>query len=182
MYKNDTKIILRESMRGLLSKRSLDKISVGDIVKDCKISRATFYRNFKDKYDLMNFCFKGMVDELEKNMTLETWTKFLASIFRFVKTDQKFYVNAFKSEGDNSFLAYLYKVNIEFYERQLLGCTKATSLQEVDKACVAFFCAGEIQIFKDWLLRGAKESPEELTQWCYDFMPKRFQEIFKQKE
>ena len=47
-----TKRALEESLKKLLLKKPLTKITINDIAEDCGINRMTFYYHFKDKYDL----------------------------------------------------------------------------------------------------------------------------------
>ena len=46
-----TKRALAESLKKLLSKKNLDKITVKDIVTDCGVNRQTFYYHFHDIYN-----------------------------------------------------------------------------------------------------------------------------------
>ncbi|MBR3178888.1 MAG: helix-turn-helix transcriptional regulator, partial [Clostridia bacterium] len=39
----------------LIRKAEFESLTVNDIVREAGISRATFYRHFRDKYDVMNF-------------------------------------------------------------------------------------------------------------------------------
>ena len=49
-----TKRALEQSLKNLLLKKPLTKITVGDITEDCGINRMTFYYHFKDIYDWSN--------------------------------------------------------------------------------------------------------------------------------
>lgn len=49
-----TKRALEASLKHLLLKKPLDKITINDIAEDCGINRMTFYYHFKDIYDLLN--------------------------------------------------------------------------------------------------------------------------------
>ena len=53
MKRKTAKEILAESFRELSALKSADKITIKDIASNCGYSTATFYRNFKDKYDLI---------------------------------------------------------------------------------------------------------------------------------
>ena len=53
---NATKLALEESLKHLLLKKPLDKITINDLTTDCGISRMTFYYHFKDIYDLVEWC------------------------------------------------------------------------------------------------------------------------------
>ena len=48
-----TKRALEASLKKLLTKKPLDKITITDITEDCGINRMTFYYHFKDIYDLV---------------------------------------------------------------------------------------------------------------------------------
>ena len=45
-----TKRALEQSLKNLLLKKPLTKITIGDITEDCGINRMTFYYHFKDIY------------------------------------------------------------------------------------------------------------------------------------
>ena len=53
MKRKTTKEILSESFRELAQSKNIDKITIQNIVDNCDYSPATFYRNFKDKYDII---------------------------------------------------------------------------------------------------------------------------------
>ena len=57
MKRKTTKEILAESFRELAESKSVDRISVQEIVDNCDYSTATFYRHFKDKYDLIAWAY-----------------------------------------------------------------------------------------------------------------------------
>ena len=51
----------------LAAKRTVDKITVRDIVDNCGYSTATFYRQFKDKYDLVAWYYtSGIAEVMDK--------------------------------------------------------------------------------------------------------------------
>ncbi|MFR8027761.1 TetR/AcrR family transcriptional regulator, partial [Eisenbergiella massiliensis] len=52
---NITKTALEASLKKLLLKKPLDKITIRDLTEDCGISRMTFYYHFKDIYDLVEW-------------------------------------------------------------------------------------------------------------------------------
>ncbi|MBQ9189963.1 MAG: TetR family transcriptional regulator, partial [Clostridia bacterium] len=53
MKRKTAKDILAESFRELAERTSVDKITIKDITDNCGYSPATFYRQFRDKYDLI---------------------------------------------------------------------------------------------------------------------------------
>ena len=62
MDKHDkTRYVFAQAIKDLIKMTSLDKITVTDIVMRSGMTRQTFYRHFKDKYDLVNWYFEKLV-------------------------------------------------------------------------------------------------------------------------
>ncbi len=82
-----TKRALEESLKHMLLKKPLDKISISDITNDCGISRMTFYYHFKDIYDLVEWsCEEDAARALAGNKTYETWQQGFLQILRLSAT------------------------------------------------------------------------------------------------
>ena len=88
---NTTKAALEESLKRLLLKKPLDKITITDITTDCGISRMAFYYHFKDIYDLVEWsCVEDGTKALQGKKTSESWTEGLTQIFEAVlENDEK---------------------------------------------------------------------------------------------
>ena len=62
-----TKRALEQSLKNLLSKKPITKITINDIAEDCGINRMTFYYHFKDIYDLVEWsCLEDAKKALEE--------------------------------------------------------------------------------------------------------------------
>ena len=53
----NTKNTMKDSLKKIIQKKPLNKITISDITNDCNISRMTFYYHFKDKEDLVNWIY-----------------------------------------------------------------------------------------------------------------------------
>ena len=58
-----TKEAIAQAFEGLLEKRSIDKITVKDIVTECGVNRQTFYYHFRDIYDLMEWALAKSIEK-----------------------------------------------------------------------------------------------------------------------
>ena len=58
-----TKNALAASLKKLLSKKELSKITITNITEECGVNRQTFYYHFKDIYDLLEWIFTNEVIE-----------------------------------------------------------------------------------------------------------------------
>ena len=70
----NTKQAIAESLKHLLLRKPITKITINDITEDCGISRMTFYYHFNDIYDLVEWaCEEEARAALSDDRTAETW-------------------------------------------------------------------------------------------------------------
>jgi AcrR family transcriptional regulator len=77
-----TRKLLREALVVLIEERGFDRVTVGGITERAMVSRAAFYRNYRDKFHLVEQIFdeamaqvRGTVDSGERP-PLERWVAF----------------------------------------------------------------------------------------------------------
>jgi len=59
-----TRALLREALVDLIEDRGFDRITVGELTSRAMISRAAFYRNYRDKYELVEQIFDEAMAEM----------------------------------------------------------------------------------------------------------------------
>ena len=84
-----TKYRLADSIKDCMNTKPVDKITVQNIVDGCLMTRQTFYRNFKDKYDLINWYFDKLVMESFAQIGVEkTVGQSLKKKYEFIKKEK----------------------------------------------------------------------------------------------
>ena len=85
-----TQKLLREALIELIEERSFDALTVGEITGRAMVSRAAFYRNYQDKYDLVEQIFAEAMQALfiavSDTGTVhspEIWVKFFEHIAEY---------------------------------------------------------------------------------------------------
>ena len=48
----------------LLSKKSFEEITIGELCEEAQYPRATFYNYFDDKYDLLGYCWQTLAEQV----------------------------------------------------------------------------------------------------------------------
>ena len=92
-----TKRALEQSLKNLLLKKPLTKITINDITEDCGINRMTFYYHFKDIYDLVEWsCLEDARKALEEKKTHDTWQEGFLNIFEAVLANKPFVMNVYR--------------------------------------------------------------------------------------
>src|SRR6266516_403757 len=85
-----TQKLLREALVELIEERGFEALTVGELTGRALVSRAAFYRNYQDKYDLVEQIFEeamsallGAVGELGQEHPAEIWVTFFEHIARY---------------------------------------------------------------------------------------------------
>lgn len=95
---NTTKRMLSMSLKKLLSKTTLDNITIQDITDDAEVSRKTFYYHFQDIYDLLDWTLQEDARHLVANkINLDNWEKSIAALFVYMQENRMLVLNAFHS-------------------------------------------------------------------------------------
>ena len=116
MRRKTSKEILAESFREIAEGKKIDKITVKDITENCGYSPATFYRQFRDKYDLIAWDYtrelKGILSGLNGSKT--EWQNALTCAADFFQERKKYLANlCLHTSGLESFITNMQEVNYQ---------------------------------------------------------------------
>ncbi len=107
---NQTKRILANAMKELMSTTPFAKISVGDICQACQMNRKSFYYHFRDKYDLVNWVFQGeFLATVQQRGMGGSWS-LVQALCQYFYENRAFYRNALSVQGQNSFQDYFREI------------------------------------------------------------------------
>ena len=162
---NTTKAALEESLKRLLLKKPLDKITITDITTDCGISRMAFYYHFKDIYDLVEWsCVEDGTKALQGKKTSESWTEGLTQIFEAVLENKPFIMNVYRNVDRERIENYLFKLTYDLIVGVVEEKSKGLNITEEDKKFIAdFYKYGFVGIMLEWIREGMKETIEDLV-------------------
>lgn len=161
-----TKRALEQSLKNLLLKKPLNKITISDITEDCGINRMTFYYHFKDIYDLVEWaCMEDASKALSEKKTHDTWQEGLLQIYYAVRENKPFIMNVYRCVDREQVERYLKpladQLLMDVVEEQAAGMT----VREEDKAFIArVYSYAFVGLMLDWIGDDMKEEPEQLVQ------------------
>ncbi len=160
-----TKKALAASLKKLLNHKTLDKITVKDIVEDCEVNRQTFYYHFQDIYALVEWIFitEGM-KILDGKKTYDSWQEGFLWVFYYVEENESLLINTFHSMGREHAERFLYgevyKLLIDVVNEQGEGM----NVSEENKNFIAdFYKYAFVGVMRDWIRTGKKEDPKEIV-------------------
>lgn len=163
---NATKSALEESLKRLLLKKPLDKITINDLTTDCGISRMTFYYHFKDIYDLVEWCcLEDAKTALQGKKTSSTWQEGLLQIFDAVMENKPFILNVYRCVGREQIENYLFHLTFDLLMDVVEEKSQDISITNEQKIFIAdLYKYSFVGIMLDWIKNGMKEDYREITE------------------
>ena len=160
-----TKRALEQSLKNLLLKKPLNKITVADIADDCGINRMTFYYHFKDIYDLVEWsCLEDAKRALDEKKTYDTWQQGLLQIFEAVQENKPFIMNVYRCVHAEQVEKYLQPL----VDGLLIGVldeeSRGMTIRDEDKQFIAqVYSYIFIGLMLDWIKNDMKGDPQLLV-------------------
>lgn len=160
------KRVLASTLKEMAEKKSLSKITINDLTQACDVSRQTFYNNFKDIYDLVEWIYlKEVVTPIERGKIYDKWQDALTSIFQYISENHVFVLNTYRSFG-KGFLEKVLRQEIElFLSNQVFKKIEVTKEEAKQvEFSYSFYIYALVGVGLDWIEKQMPESVEELVE------------------
>lgn len=174
MKRKTTKEILAESFRELAQKKAIDKITVRDVVENCGYSQATFYRQFKDKYDLIAWDYAHGVSAIMGKIGQDgyIWEQTLIDGAQGFSAQRDYLSNLLRhTEGHDSFIRYMTEINYEALKQHVQTVSGQAELPEDIIMYIRLYCLGTVSLSCEWILGKYQATPEELSEVYIQSLP-----------
>lgn len=161
-----TKRALEQSLKNLLLKKPLTKITVGDITDDCGINRMTFYYHFKDIYDLVEWsCLEDAKKALDEKKTYDTWQQGLLQIFKAVQENKPFILNVYRCVHREQVEKYLQPLVDQLLLNVINEEAAGITVRDEDKQFIAqVYSYMFIGLMLDWIKDDMREDPQQIVE------------------
>ena len=160
-----TKRALEQSLKNLLLKKPLTKITVSDIAADCGINRMTFYYHFKDIYDLVEWaCLEDAKRALDEKKTCDTWQQGLLQIFEAVQQNKPFILNVYRCVHREQVEKYLQPLVDHLLLDIIQEKSGGMTVRDEDKQFIAqIYSYIFIGLMLDWIKEDMREDPQNIV-------------------
>ncbi len=161
-----TKRALEQSLKNLLLKKPLTKITVGDIADDCGINRMTFYYHFKDIYDLVEWsCLEDAKHALDEKKTYDTWQQGLLQIFEAVQENKPFIMNVYRCVHREQVEKYLTPPVDDLILGVIDEESSGMTVRDEDKRFIAqVYSYMFIGLMLDWIKDDMRDDPQLIVE------------------
>ena len=170
---------LANAMKECMRTAPVEKITVKEIVETCGLTRQTFYRNFQDKYDLINWYFDRILLESFQHMGEgKTAYEGLVYMFHYIEVEKLFFKAAFRTDDQNCLRDHDFQLILRFYENQIQEKTKQPIPENLHFQ-LEMYCQGSVYMTTQWVLGDMKKRPEEMARNLVAAMPAELETLFK---
>lgn len=166
-----TEKAIRDAFNGLIRTHPFHLITIEKICQEADVSRATFYRYYKDKYEVMNDNYRVLLSDCLKRPCVHDFASLYVELFSEAHAD--FWVsirNSFGSAGYNSFSAFIASHSFETAEKLVLE-NRHTPFTEAERLQMHVFTQGIARVYEDWTFGRYALSSKEAGEALYLLMP-----------
>lgn len=174
------KAFIAAEFKKMVQNTPIRKITVSDILKQCGISRGTFYYHFRDKQDLVNWIYRtdiiapvraALIDSLSNGGSKNTETP-NAMVFHLLYQQKDFFCQAIKLTGQNSLSETIQdeaRENIRLIKEQHLQEERSAGPENNDfvsflnEHVAAFNAITVVQ----WLKDGMPRPPDVMAEYTF---------------
>lgn len=177
-----SKYRLARSMKECMKHAPVESITVREITENCGLTRQTFYRNFLDKYDLINWYFDKLLAKSFEHMGQgKTIYEALVKKFTYIQEEQTFFAAAFRYDNQNSLREHDFELILAFYENLIKEKTGRMPEEQIH-FLLEMYCQSSLYMTVQWVLGEVKCTPAELAHTVVDGMPGKLEKIFTELE
>ena len=173
MKQATVKTLMKKGLINLLAKRKFVEITVTDLIRESKIARASFYRVYNN------------IDQVLEEVVADVRTKFEVNFLpTIIKKDEKELKKKtaafFRSvQNDETFLFTLLPENTSIIVSKVEQMGVFNEIEPKDDSIEARFLPGLVfvniaAIIKIWKRRGCVETPEEMADFTYRTIGKKY--------
>ena len=160
------KKIFVDTILNMLQTKSLNSITVTDIVNQCGVSRQSFYYYFDDIYDLIEWIYMQETERaLNEFSDIDSWQTGYIRIMRWAQDNKALVMNTYRSIQREYIEIFMYRVLYQYIIKVVK--TEAEGLNVTEEQCkfiAKFYTLAIDAISLEWIKNNMEESPEDVAE------------------
>lgn len=167
------KYAFADSLKKMLEEKTLEHITVTDIVQDCGTTRQAFYYHFSDIYSLLEWIYMNEAASLLKNHhDIDTWQQGYQLVLDWMQSNRQLVINTFRSIRREYLETFIYNWLFPMLYDVVEKLAAKLYVKKENKEFIArFYTLSLIAISLDWVRTGMKETSEDIV-WQVEIVMK----------
>lgn len=121
-----TKTRIMDAFLYLLNEKSMDRLTVKDVIETAEVNRNTFYYHFEDIYDLLHQVLKRKLDDFSNDTEkYDTFYEEYVRSAKFLMNNKKAMVHIYHSKDRELLQMYMERITPELFMMIHLTTAKA---------------------------------------------------------
>ncbi len=153
---------LTDAMLSLLSQKPLEDVSISELIDRAGVGRASFYRNFKSKEDILQKYTDKVTLDFVRTQKIKydpkKFREYTVTLFEHLERNKGFCLMLLNND-------LLYIIG-DIFDKYFLE----RAVTPEDQYRQMFTSGGFFNIFKFWLMGGCRETPGELADMFLHFL------------
>lgn len=166
---------VRVALIKLLKQKKFEEIDVKDICYESGISRGTFYKHFKDKYDSVYQYQLEIMKKAKQHISQiinNNPDQLFIQMLEFWNKEAELLLLLISNNGSPEIQNQVKKLLQQYMERYTFSLVFKNNFTESEKHYFTIFLTNALfGIIQEWVNQGQKESPEELALILSKIMP-----------
>lgn len=182
-----TKNLLRQGLAELMAEKSINEITVKELVETVDINRSTFYLHYTDIYDMLQKTEDELMNEIvniispvsEKKLSnMDNGYPYLVKLFTMLDNNLALCKALCGPHGD---MAFITKIEEYIAQSASQHLSKMFMIDiETDLKYIHSYCiSGCVGIVKKWILESSDDTPEHIAKITYDMLMNSLESFFK---
>lgn len=171
---------ITDAAEKLLADRSFSELQVKDICKEAGISRQTFYRYYRDKYEILQWSFLHICESalFEIGRTMG-WEEATHSTINQIVARKQLYMKGYQdSRNYQSISAFGHRMVRENMTETLTKHKKLLLTEELEFQ-INYWANSTLITFTNWGKKGMLIPPDKFTRFLTDCAPHELYELLK---
>lgn len=171
-----TKMVLKESLIDLLSKKDISCITIKQICEEADINRATFYTHYSDQFDLLRQIEDEFLQNVKAYITVFKQKKadailvdVLEEIFEYIKDNAKLCRLLLSKQGN---LEFQKRIMMLIYDTNLVAKPNESLKKGEEEFVYSFIITGCVGVIHKWLEEGMKQSSRVMAGMIFNSVKK----------
>ncbi len=163
-----------KSFQELALQKPISKITITNITDNCGLSQPTFYRYFKDKYDLIAWAYITDAESIMGKLGTDgyAWRDTLYDAMRYFDERRSLAVNALKhTSGRDAFVRQMEQINVGLLCNEIRKTIMTEKIPDDILDMVKIYCYGTVRILCEWLTDHIPTTPEKLAEVMEKSLP-----------
>ncbi|MFD1417273.1 TetR/AcrR family transcriptional regulator [Companilactobacillus keshanensis] len=160
----DTKEILAQTLKNLMIKIPVDKITINILTNEAKVARNTFYYHFDDIKSILEWIYaREIVVQLAAYQRQSNWTDGFKTLLGYIYDNRKFCLNTFRSTNRSFLEHFLYRLAFDMVSGVVMDLEPDCDANLRDEISNFYGRALTSQVIQ-WLVTDMKESEYEFVE------------------